>query len=136
MKTKIIIIFLAAITIGGFYYLFNNSGDASEMQPALNDNSAVENIKEEAEKQVEDQVPSDLKECPQDIFSNMSACSDLSDNKVCGYDKTTYEDGTVKTHGLEYRTPCHYCNFFGEDMEKDMMGTKVEALGYSVGKCD
>lgn len=127
---------LIVAAIGGSYYLFSGLRNQSEIKPIVEDSSEVEDIKKEAEKQVENKAPSDLDECSQDIFSNMSACLDLPDNTVCGYDRTTYEDGGVKTHGLEYRTPCHYCNFFGEDMEKDMMGTKVEALGYKMGKCE
>lgn len=87
----------------------------------------------EAEQKVNKTVPAVLTQCSEDIFSSMSDCMDLSDDTVCGYNKTTYEDGNEQTHALEYRTPCHYCNFCGDDMEKNMMGTIVKGLGYKKG---
>lgn len=96
----------------------------------------VDNVITEAEQKVNKPVPADLTQCSEDIFSSMSDCTDLPDDTVCGYDETTYEDGDVQTHALEYRTPCHYCNFFGDDMEKNMMGTIVKGLGYKEGSCE
>lgn len=97
--------------------------------------AAVNNVITEAEQKVNKTVPADLTQCSKDMFSSMSNCMDLPDDKVCGYDNTIYEDGREQVHGLEYRTPCHYCNFFGDDMEKDMMGTIVKGLGYKRGAC-
>lgn len=135
LKVKILIVFVVLSFVAGSYYFFSNSEKNNEAKPVEKNSPKIENVMEKAEKKVENEVPNDLIQCSEDIFSNMNACLDLPDNTVCGYDKTSYEDGSIKTHGLEYRTPCHYCNFFGEDLEKDMMGTKVEALGYSIGSC-
>jgi len=87
----------------------------------------------EAEQKVNKTVSAVLTQCSEDIFSSMSDCMNLSNDTVCGYDKTTYIDGNEQTHALEYRTPCHYCNFCGDDMEMNMMGTIVKGLDYKKG---
>lgn len=96
----------------------------------------VKDVMHEATEKAGRDIPDSLIQCDDEVFSEMDSCFDLPDEPVCGYDRTTYEDGRVETHGLEYRTPCHYCNFFGRDMERDMMGTYVKGLGYSTGACD
>jgi len=111
-------------------------GDDSTSQEAAQVSSDnLNEIAAEAEEKVDKEVPENLIQCDPEIFENMTSCSDLPDDNVCGYDHTVYEDGSEEDHGVDYRTPCHYCNFFGEDGVKDMMGTKVEALGYIEGEC-
>lgn len=127
------IIFLSAVFCA---IIMMGSSCASEQ--GQTGNSSLDNAKEiaeEAEEKVNLEIPADLIQCPADIFSNMNDCMDLEDDWVCGYDRTTYEDGSTEEHGLDYRTPCHYCNFFGKTMKKDMMGTQVVGLGYVKGKC-
>ena len=137
MKTNKLLIF---IIIGGVIltavFFFAKSGQKKLNSEDINKKAPdFEQVKKEAEKKVEKDVPNNLIQCPEDIFSNMSACQELPDDTVCGYDHTVYENENEEDHGLEYRTPCHYCNFFGEDLVKDMMGTKVKALGYTKGEC-
>lgn len=99
-------------------------------------NNKLDDLIKQGEQKANKQVPDDLIQCPEDIFSTMDSCFDLEENWVCGYDHTIYENGTEKDNGLDYKTPCHYCNFFGPDLKKDMMGTQVKALGYTMGKCN
>lgn len=134
-NTILIIGILSAAALAAYIFLKPNSASKAKKETSKSD-SKVEQVKKEAEEKVEKKVPDNLKQCPEDIFSSMDECFDLEENTVCGYDHTIYEDGSEKDHGLEYKTPCHYCNFFGEDLEKDMMGTKVEALGYTEGSCN
>ena len=134
MKTKIILgATLVAVLAGGIFLVSRSNSSPSTKY--ANELKNVEEVADDAQAKVTKEVPDNLEQCPEDIFSNMSSCTELPDNTVCGYDHTTYEDGREENHGLEYRTPCHYCNFFGKDGVKDMMGTTVESLGYTDGPC-
>ncbi len=130
-------LFLAIFLMAGCNKESKKQGDDVSVQATDKlKNKEVKEVAKEAEEKVNKTVPDNLIQCPDEIFSNMSSCMDLPDDKVCGYDHTIYDNGKTADHGVDYRTPCHYCNFFGEDLEKEMMGTKVQALGYTKGECE
>lgn len=129
---KFLIFFL--IFMGGLvllaYIMFQQQSHENKER-----NLHINNPNKTATPKEEELIPDNLIDCDEKLFSSMDKCTDLNDNWVCGYDRTTYENGDIEEHGLDYRTPCHYCNFFGKSMEKDMIGTKAVGLGYTLGKC-
>lgn len=86
----------------------------------------------DANKQLESTVPSNLKKCTTEMFST-AICDDVPDAAVCGYDHTTPSNGTEKDHAITYRNSCTYCRMFKEDGTM-IMGT-VKSLGYLDGEC-
>lgn len=78
-------------------------------------------------------LPKDLIQCTQELLKQ--DCEKLPPQTVCGYDQTIYENGEKRNNILEFKSPCHYCRFYGLE-EREIGGTKIKGLGYELKSCD
>jgi hypothetical protein len=80
-------------------------------------------------------LPQNLKKCPQEFLAGQTDCSSLSNQPVCGYDKTTCPNCGEKIHGIQYRNACTYCRMFDEEKIMKLKEATVYALGYEENEC-
>ncbi len=138
-KNKYTIIAIFLVSLGLVFYLLRNqtvSDQALEEVDLVESKSQGDELMQEVEKlneEVESSVPADLLACDPELFD--ANCSDLPKDQVCGYDHTIYGNGKEADHALTYKTACHYCIFFGEDMVQTMTDTEIQGLGYTEGPC-
>lgn len=77
-------------------------------------------------------VPPGLNQCNPEL--TQLDCATIEEKAVCGYDHTIYESGKERDNVFQYKSACHYCNFYGLD-EKNIGGTKIRGLGYEDKPC-
>lgn len=133
-KILITVLILTALVLTGCTKKSNLEKSVEEIGKAKTEGELMEKV-EKANKQLEKKAPDNLSQCTEEILKDRGNCSTLPQNKVCGYDHTTYEGGKVADHGLTYNNACSYCQFFGKEGQMELGTTIVKALGYPEGEC-
>jgi cell division protein FtsN len=74
--------------------------------------------------------------CTKDDYAmEESICSSQTPEKVCGTIKYIYDNDQTSTQSTTFNNVCEFCSQFESDGTTILRGTKLMAIGYSMGGC-